>query len=93
MDDISSLRDYSTDQYKTEPELFKVKPAYWYFQKDAIYGQGDNQYAAKNPPFGANFTYYLPEKVQSLKSSDIMWIHAGVDLTAGDGGTTTGCGC
>ena len=68
LDDISALRDYGTINYKDESILFEVKPAYWYFQKEAIYGQGNNQYAAKNPPFGANFTYYLAEKVQSLKS-------------------------
>lgn len=68
LDDISSLREYGSMNYKEDALLFEVKPAYWYFQKDAIYGQGNNQYAAENPPFGANFTYYLPEKVQSLKS-------------------------
>jgi hypothetical protein len=29
--------------------------------------QGDNEYAAENPPFGAVFTYYMSDKLESLK--------------------------
>jgi hypothetical protein len=47
--------------------LFSVRPAYWYIERDAVYGQGDSEYAAKNPPFGATFTYYLPDKYKSPK--------------------------
>jgi len=65
LDDISPLRDF--DSSTTTPTLFKVKPAYWYIEKDEVYGQGHSEYAAKNPAFGATFTYYLPEKLKSLK--------------------------
>ncbi|RYC52662.1 VPS10 domain-containing protein [Flagellimonas olearia] len=65
LDDISPLRDF--DPSVKAPTLFKVKPAYWYIEKDEVYGQGHSEYAAKNPAFGATFTYYLPEKLKSLK--------------------------
>ncbi|MER3376324.1 MAG: glycosyl hydrolase [Allomuricauda sp.] len=65
LDDISPLRDF--DASTKEPTLFKVQPAYWYMEKEAVYGQGHSEYAAKNPPYGATFTYYLPEKLKSLK--------------------------
>ncbi|MCL6265948.1 WD40/YVTN/BNR-like repeat-containing protein [Flagellimonas myxillae] len=68
LDDISALRDFEVSKMGEE-KLYKVKPAYWYIEKDEVYGQGNNQYAAKNPPYGAVFTYYLPEKLKSLKEA------------------------
>ena len=67
LDDISPLRDF--DPATKAPTLFKVRPAYWYMEKEAVYGQGHSEYAAKNPPYGATFTYYLPEKLKSLKET------------------------
>ncbi len=67
LDDISPIRDFEIAMLKTDATLFKVKPAYWYVQKEALYGQGDNDYVAKNPPFGAVFTYFLSDKLKSLK--------------------------
>ncbi|NAY90943.1 glycosyl hydrolase [Muricauda sp. JGD-17] len=66
LDDISPIRDFDATAMK-ETTLFKVKPAYWYIEKDEVYGQGHSQYAAKNPPYGAVFTYYLPEKLKTMK--------------------------
>lgn len=68
LDDMSPLREYDYSTMKSEATLFKVKPVYWYVQKEEIYAQGNSEYAAKNPPFGAVFTYFLPEKLNSLKS-------------------------
>lgn len=68
LDDISALRNFDTSQMG-QATLFKVKPAYWYIEKNAVYGQGNSEYVAKNPPFGATFTYFLPEKLKSLKES------------------------
>ena len=68
LDDISPLREFDQSVTKTEATLFKVKPAYWYVQKEAIYGQGHSKYVAKNPPYGAIFTYFLREKLSSIKS-------------------------
>ena len=66
LDDISPIRDFDASSMG-QASLFKVKPAYWYIEKDEVYGQGNAQYAAKNPPFGAVFTYYLPEKLKTQK--------------------------
>ncbi len=68
LDDISPLRDFDASKMN-ESVLFKVKPAYWYIQKSALRGQGNTQFVAKNPPFGATFTYYLPEKLKTLKET------------------------
>ncbi|MCF6357761.1 MAG: hypothetical protein L3J54_08130, partial [Draconibacterium sp.] len=67
LDDLSPIRDFDASMLTKEATLFNVKPAYWYVQKEALYGQGDMDYVAKNPPFGAVFTYFLSDKLKSLK--------------------------
>ena len=52
-----------------EATLFSIKPAYWYRESSRVGSQGDAEYIAKNPPFGAVFTYYMPEKIKSLKDT------------------------
>lgn len=66
LDDIGPLRQYDSAK-SSEVQLFNSRTAYWYVPKDAIYGQGDNTYKAKNPGFGALLSYYLPEKLTTLK--------------------------
>ncbi len=68
LDNIAPLRDYDTSK-SNEVQFFETKPAYRYIQKDAVYGQGNSQYAAKNPDYGASFTYYLPNKITSLEAA------------------------
>lgn len=67
LDDLSPIREFQSTMLNGDPTLFKVKPAYRYNQKDALYGQGATEYAAENPPYGAVFTYFLPEKFKSDK--------------------------
>jgi photosystem II stability/assembly factor-like uncharacterized protein len=69
LDDMSPLREFNHSMLKEEAKMFKVKPAYWYIQKQEIYGQGNAEYKAKNPPFGAVFTYYLKDSLLSLKEA------------------------
>ncbi len=69
LDDISAIREFDSSMLQKDANLFRVKPAYWYIQKSDVYGQGDNFYKAKNPPYGANFTYYLKEKLKSIKET------------------------
>jgi photosystem II stability/assembly factor-like uncharacterized protein len=69
MDDISPIRDFNTSMLDAEATLFKTKPAYWYTQRQLVGSQGAAEYAAKNPPFGAVFTYYMPKKLSSLKDA------------------------
>nr|WP_299068077.1 sialidase family protein [uncultured Allomuricauda sp.] len=66
LDDISPLRDFDMAKIG-ETTLFKVKPAYWYIEKSGVSSQGNSEYSAKNPPYGATFTYFLPEKLKTLK--------------------------
>ena len=67
LDDITPLREFDPSKSSSETTLFPVKKAYWYVEKDGLYGQGDADYSAKNPPFGAVFNYYLPDSLQSLE--------------------------
>lgn len=67
LDDLSPIREFNANMLTGNPSLFDVKPAYRYIEKDALYGQGATEYAAENPPYGAIFTYFLPEKFKSAK--------------------------
>lgn len=68
MDDISALRNFTPAMREKEATLFPVKSAYWYVPKEAVYGQGNAEYAGDNVPFGATFNYYLKDSIPSLKS-------------------------
>ncbi|MFC4722205.1 WD40/YVTN/BNR-like repeat-containing protein [Geojedonia litorea] len=68
LDDISPLRNFDSSMLNTEATLFDVKDAYWYIpSNDKAEGQGDDRYVADNPPYGANFTYFMSDKINSLK--------------------------
>lgn len=67
LDDYSALRDVSSEALESEALLFDTRKAFWYTEIDELYGQGHAEYAAENPPYGANFTYYLKENLKSLK--------------------------
>ncbi len=69
LDDFSPLRDFTPAVKNQEATMFNVKPAHWYVQKEENYGQGNAEYAAKNPLFGAVFTYYLKDSIPSLTST------------------------
>ena len=66
LDDITPIREFDPSK-KSEVQFFNTRPAYWYVPKEGVYGQGNNTWVAENPPFGAVFTYYLPQKYESLK--------------------------
>ncbi len=69
LDDISPLRNFNSSTASAEATLFDIKPTYWYKESTRVGSQGDGEYIAKNRPFGANFTYYMPKKVASLKEA------------------------
>lgn len=66
LDDISPLRNFNPNT-TAEATLFPVKKANWYRQSSRVGSQGDAEWIAKNPPYGANFTYYMPNKLKSKK--------------------------
>lgn len=67
LDDITPIREFDLTMLKIEATLFKIKPAYWYIQKQGLGGQGATDYSANNPPYGAVFNYFMPEKLKSMK--------------------------
>ena len=73
LDDYSVLRDVNTDMLENKTVLFPVRDARWYVPKrplgcdrdDCRSSQGGAYFVAPNPPFGATFTYYLPEQIRT----------------------------
>ena len=68
LDDYTSLRNVDTKSLANkEAHIFDTRPALWYAQKQAMYGQGDNDYKAPNPDYGATFTYFLKSGLTDSK--------------------------
>lgn len=71
LDDYTPLRHVSRDKLEQPALLFPIKTALRYIERSRLGGgngkgwQGAAHYAAPNPPFGAVFTYYLKEKLQT----------------------------
>ena len=61
LDDYTPLREINPDILEKKAHLFSIKDALMYIEKPARYGQGATYWAAKNPPFGTTFTYYIKE--------------------------------
>jgi photosystem II stability/assembly factor-like uncharacterized protein len=72
LDDYSPLRQVSRESLEQEATLFPVKKA-WMFIPSTPLGlkekanMGHSFFSAPNPPFGAVFTYYLKEEIQTRK--------------------------
>ncbi|MFQ6006445.1 MAG: glycosyl hydrolase, partial [Woeseia sp.] len=75
LDDYTPLRQLSADMLENETVLFPVRDARWYVPKRPLgcsndgcrASQGAAFFQAPNPPFGATFTYYLPEQILKLQ--------------------------
>jgi photosystem II stability/assembly factor-like uncharacterized protein len=73
-DDYTPLRRVSEEMLAQEVELFSVRDAWWYiprrpFSDAGKADQGAAFFTAPNPPFGAVFTYYLKEGLETSKQS------------------------
>ena len=74
LDDYSALRNVNSSQMNEVATLFKPRKAWWYIERsimdfdDARGSQGSQLYLAPNPDFGAVFTYYLRDDLQSLEA-------------------------
>ncbi len=73
-DDYSVLRHVSKEQLEEEATLFPVRKAWWYIERPVIsFGetasQGDSYFIAPNPPFGATFTYYLRDALETKEET------------------------
>ena len=70
LDDITPLREVSEEMLESDTRLFPVRRAWWYQQQHELsFGfrgsQGDGYFQAPNPDFGATFTYYMAEGLQT----------------------------
>ena len=68
LDDYSPLRVMSAKLKDSTAYIFDIKDALLYMQRNrGGYGSGSNVYIAKNPKFGATFTYYIKDAPKTLK--------------------------
>lgn len=72
LDDYSPLRNIDADALNNEALLFGGRKAWWYVERHPLgfsegASQGHNLYRAPNPPFGANFTYYLKDDLKTAR--------------------------
>ena len=74
LDDYSPLREIADGALGSEGHLFGVKDAWMYLPSQPLgWGekavQGDGYFTAPNPPFGAVFTYWLADDLESLRDA------------------------
>jgi photosystem II stability/assembly factor-like uncharacterized protein len=68
LDDITPLRSVNPEMLEQKAVVFPVKDPWLYVPRRVAGAQGASDYRAKNPPYGAVFTYYLKEDLKSLKA-------------------------
>lgn len=69
LDDYSPLRTVNAETL-SQPMLFKPRKALQYAQiSGGTSSQGASYFTAKNPDYGAVFTYYLPSNFEGLKTT------------------------
>ena len=73
LDDYSPLRELNAAALDSDALLFTGRPAWWYMERRSLGAgpraqQGASFYTAPNPAFGAVFTYYLKEDLQTRKA-------------------------
>ena len=59
LDDYSALRDFTEENLAKKAKLFSPRPAKWFVPQSKVGNTGADYYFAKNPEFGAVFTYHL----------------------------------
>lgn len=70
LDDYTPLRTLSPKTMEQDALLFQPRDAWWYMERHPLgfsegASQGHGYFRAPNPPFGASFTYYLKDDLQS----------------------------
>ncbi len=68
LDDYSALREFTPDNLNKEGKLFQPRPAKWFVQRSNVGNTGADYYFAKNPEYGAVFTYHLSKEYKTQKS-------------------------
>jgi len=59
LDDYSALRSFTSDHLNKKGTLFTPRPAKWFVPRSNVGNTGADYYFAKNPEYGAVFTYHL----------------------------------
>ena len=67
LDDYSALREMTPKALNAKGKLFQPRSAKWYIPRSNLGNTGADFYIAKNPDFGAIFTYHLADDFSSLK--------------------------
>ncbi len=67
LDDYSPLRHIHIEEMPEKATLYPSRATWNYKPQSVSHSQGDNAYSARNPKFGATFTYYLNESVKTRK--------------------------
>ena len=67
LDDYSALREFSEDNLSQKGKLFTPRAAKWFVPRSNIGNTGADYYFAKNPTYGAVFTYHLADEYQTAK--------------------------
>ncbi len=67
LDDYTPLRNFKPDILEKEAYIFPIMDALLYIQTRGKGSQGSTYFSAKNPPYGATFTYYLKEGIKTKK--------------------------
>ncbi len=72
LDDYTPLRKITEESLAEPAQLYPVRSAWWYLPRRVIGGrekgsQGAAFFTAPNPPFGAVFTYYLRDSLQTAR--------------------------
>ncbi len=72
LDDYSSLRSLNADTLKEDALLFAKAKNLMYLE-DELHSdsQGDDQWVAENPAYGATFTYYLKDSFKTAKDTRV----------------------
>ncbi len=65
LDDYSSLREMTEATLNKEGSLYSSREADWYVPKNMVGNTGADYYFAKNPDFGALFTYSLANEMST----------------------------
>lgn len=76
LDDYTPLRNLKPEMLEKEAHIFPIKDGLMYHEASPLGRrgkafQGASFYAAKNPPVGATFTYYVKEAPKTLKQQRI----------------------
>ena len=72
LDNLAPLQKAAKETLQQDTAVFPVKDALMYIERRPLGGsgkgfQGDAYFVAANPSFGATFTYYLKNKIKTLK--------------------------